>query len=285
MTTAELGFAAAETQTPDEKLNLALNASYDIPFDPQFEAECIAEGIDMDESPTPQYWDKVADYAARSGQKAREQGESESVIALTELLAATPDYLIRQARLDKDNQSRTLSSDERREDRGTVSYFNGLIREVAAIEPGMSASSLAKHMAGVAVGGLPKPMHAYATDAIRSVVRGAQHEAAFKQLLEHTGRSYREATLEEDLRGIDYAVTGSDGSAAYIDVKASLSEIERLHGENTPFVRKPDGKIVMYSMVTDKELADRFHVDDATAQQRAKVVVDALDTPAQRSAG
>jgi hypothetical protein len=271
---------AEQIQTSPEEIDALLHeardAFYDLPFDEDFNALCVERGLDPEDTSRPAYWEAAADFAAQSSAKAREAGEDERGIALRELFAATPDFIYKRKIASGD--FRNYPPEVYRSAKESVSYYNGLIRYVAEECHDMRASVLTKGLVGIAnISVEHEGLKQSSPDAIRDVVRGAQHEMVFGQLLEHTDRDFRTATVEEDLEGTDYVVLSPDGTEQRIDVKASQGTIVHRGGTSRPYVNGEYGNIIFFSLVEDRELHDRFYVTDKLAEQKAQVLQYHLD--------
>jgi hypothetical protein len=260
----------------DQALDTARDAYFDLTCGEDFEAACIDSGINLDAAPTPQYWALAAEFSAANTVKARQEGAlSEGEIVLSEILASTPDFLHKTGDLARYRLGQKMEEAERQAALDIVSYYNGLIRYAAEQLPDLKASELSKDLLNTAIA--DPTLRSGAAATVKEVIRGAQHEGGFGQILDKTGRPYRGATTEEDKRGIDWVVGRPNGNYDLVDVKASLSDIESRGGEKTPYVRLDNGKIVMYSMIRDTEFNDSFRISDEVAAERAGMVLAILD--------
>lgn len=269
-------------QNPGDKVAEAFSnaeeAIYTITEMPEFAQACTQNHLDAIKSAhAPEYWQIVSNFAIEEIGKRRAEGEDSLELAAFEISALTPSYLF---------ASRTLAHHEARNYKEArylkerASYFNGLLRDAGATFEGMRASETSKAMETVAfMAGLSDSA---TIEQIKWTVRGAQHELAFGQILNHTSHNFTPATIEQDMRGIDYTINlGSE--TMLIDVKASLSEIEALGGGRGAFAlrRSPTNPhrtpvVVMYSYVKDHEFNDHFTIPDELAASRAPVVNELL---------
>lgn len=282
---------AAPAESLLDNLKTAQQAFYGLPFETGFNELCIEEGLTLDDVNKPEYWHAVAEFASQASAEKLEQGGDKKQIVLNELLAATPSFIYDNAKLNHLRGSARVPNEEFHAVKRNVSYFNGLIRYAAEQWPEMRASELSQSLLNIANISIEDPViKRSASRYINDGIRGAQHETAFGQLLEATGRTFQEADIDEDLRGIDYVIDRPDGHGVdYVDVKASLSEIEhhaiKNHsGAAGPYARARDGHLVMYSLITDKELNDHFFVSDKLAKQRGEGLADILNQAAPASA-
>ena len=107
--------------------------------------------------------------------------------------------------------------------------------------------------------------------AVSRLLRGAQHELGFGQILEQCDVEFREADAGEDMGGTDYFVFRRGGNRELkLDVKASLTEIEKRHRtDNLPYAVRPDSSAIVHSGIEDREFADSFFIPNELAQQKA----------------
>lgn len=210
---------ARETNKSPENLEASLSQAltdfYDLSFEPDFEAMCADRRIAPDDTDQPFYWQAAAIFAADRAAKLREQGQDEKQLAMTELFAATPAFIYDNMTLNHygKNAHRHVPDGEFKDAKAGASYFNSLLRHTASLWPELRASQLQSNLLNVANISLEDPAAQRQADKfINACVRGAQHETAFDQLLDVTGRDHREATVDEDLHGIDKVVARPDGS-------------------------------------------------------------------------
>lgn len=288
MSTETLVDHTREIQTPAENLESRLREAqhdfYDLPFAPEFEELCAERDIDVTATDRPEYWRAAADFAQEQSAQRHESGEDSRSTTLRELLASTPDFVHTQEALDRKRHNfpthEAYMAHRRQipELKQRASYYNGLVRYVAEQNPDLGASRLIKQLINITnISIEDRHLKMASVNYAREVVRGAQHELAFGQLLEHTGRAFRPATVDEDLHGADYVVDGRHGPIR-LDVKASLSSIEAKGTFNQPFAIDPrDGQVTIYSLVSDRQLADSFAVPDRIAEERGKYLDAVLE--------
>ncbi len=264
-----------ETQTPPIEFDTALKEAqtgfYDVTFDEGFSELAVKRGLSPEDTERPAYWRAVADYTQQRAQAARERGEGVSPIH--ELLASTPDFIYTQALLDKHGPDR-VGYQQFHELRSRASRFNSLIHQVATEHPDARASVLLNALANTANISIEQPKLRIASlNMLQPVIRGAQHEVGFGQLLKKTGRAFRPGTVQEDAHGIDYVVSARRGRVLHIDVKASLHQVAKLGGHDSAYaVDQRDGLITMYSLLTDSDLKDRFFTSERTAEEKGALL-------------
>lgn len=277
-----------ETRQYDENINKKLDNSFDkateyvkaFAYDHEFQSYCAENNIGSDQA-SPNYWTAVAEY-----QQATLDPEADRFDSYIEtIVAATPDAILRNTKLNEKH----VKYREAHAHKQVLSYYNSLIRNLVDTFPDTKASTLAANLKTVALATVAKDsrhLQNSSAELTKAIVRGAQHEAAFGSILENLGFPFREATLEEDLKGMDYVVElpGMDTPIG-IDVKASLSEIEAKnhHSDNSgPFAFGRDGNLVIWSMVTDAELNDGFVVPPQIVSERSSIVMGGLFQASQR---
>jgi hypothetical protein len=270
------GASPAEIQTPPQTFEAALKEAqtgfYDLTFEDGFDERIKERNIGEDDTHKPEYWRAAADFAYDRATQKQEFG------TMDELFAATPDFIYQQAHLARGRNG--FASQEAYDDaRRRASYYHGLLGEVVQKYPDASASALEKALVGVTnISVENEAVKLSSVNIIKSRIRGAQHEVAFGQLLEATGREFRQATVEEDLQGVDYVVMGRRGREFQIDVKASLKQVNSRAGEGNPSpYAVEEGRIIMYSMLSDRDLGDKFSVSDAVAARKGEAVDEILD--------
>lgn len=275
-----------QTNTPenvqhisDQELRDTLEASQSmmlkITNDPSFHSQLIESGVDpYDDMGKPTYWDGFAEFVTEKVEKIRASNGNSLKLSTLELLASAPSYFYRQQELQQQRSNTNERAD--RTSLETVSHFNSLIRNFAVAFPDTRASILTTGLLNTVnmsvEGKAPKQA---AADNLKNCIRGAQHELAFQQIVSHTGRAIYPSSLEEDLRGIDYAVMGHN-RLLNVDVKASLTDINKHGTTNTDAYSIRRGTIVMYSLTNDSEFKDRFFISEEAAVGKAEAMGEQL---------
>ena len=219
----------------------------------------------------PQYWTAMAEFAYTRGDAIAQEGNYAARTALWELVVSAPDALLhRESRTNP--LVRRMKSPERKMAVARECYFNSLVRYVAERYPDqLSAGELVEHLSGaVATIDYSAMTTGVAKKYFGTVVRGAQRECAFAQLLRELSANFQHASLEEDLREIDFVIAGQYGLDLCVDIvrEGSLSG---------PYVLRY-GHIVMASPVTPGELGGRFFLQDRQLlQAKAEQVRDMLN--------
>ena len=277
-----------ETRQYDEHIHKNLDHSFDkantyvkgLATNPEFQTYLANQQIEDDRSSLA-YWSAIAEF-----QQANQNPEAEPLDAFIEtIVAATPDAILRNTIL---NEQR-LNYREAHAHKEVLSYYNSLIRNFVENFPDTKASELVANLNTTALNTIAthsRHLQRTSDELTRAIVRGAQHEAAFGDMLASLGLPYREATLEEDLKGMDYVVElpGLEKPIG-IDVKASLSEIEAKNHHSDasgPFAFGRDGNLVIWSMVTDSELNDGFSAPQEIVTERSSLVMGGLFQASQR---
>ncbi len=239
-----------------------------IKLDEHFQAQLIKLDIHPYKDAYKQpYWNALANYvSSRLAAKQRDDPADKLQLGTLEILASTPAFLFAQTALDADIQT----GSDGISNKVIASTFNGYIRGLADQFPAMTASQLRQQLLIATQSTMlhNAPATENATDHINKCIRGAQHEAAFGQLITATGLPFRASTVPEDLKGIDYVVDIGSNKLA-VDVKASLHDISAKKSEGPYAIN--NGKVIMYSLIDDHELHDVFRVSDETASRKAPI--------------
>lgn len=231
-------------------------------------------GIDKRHNPS-QYWGIVADIGEEQSSQLYEAGKLSAKAALArQIITRTPEMFCLQEQMTAHSFP---SGDAFRLAKERLSYYNSLIRSLAVSDESLKANDIARSILVSAGSTLHTPQERLIPTA-QQIIRGAQHEIGFAKILSHTSLTYREATLEEDLKGSDLVLINGDDEIGF-DVKASLDKVAATRGgyeDVQPFVRKRDGSIVGYSCLQDADFKGYMNIPDDIAQQRAVYVESAL---------
>ncbi|HSH55439.1 MAG TPA: hypothetical protein VK983_01275 [Candidatus Limnocylindrales bacterium] len=244
---------------------------YKLTADPSFHATLIDHGVDpYDDMGTPKYWHEAAAYAQAAVARGRERGGDPLRLSAFELAAATPAFVF-----DESNTADHAASNHTTT-KNSVRY-NSLLRNFAESFPDAHTSVVSAALVGVANRALEDPaLRQAAPGIINNHIRGIQHEVAFGQILDHTGRNFRPADEIEDGYGYDYIIEGERNSELQVDVKASLHAIEKLGAIASAYAVRSDGRIVMHSLTKDEEFKGRFTLPEEVAASKAPVVDELL---------
>lgn len=266
-----------------ERLRLANIRLGNTSRSPLFRQLAETQGVDTEhpDHSNIAYWDLLAGFREAEISTNPDQSESPQ---LDVIAAYTPAAMLHSRAL----QRRTLPKNELREHKRFLSRYNQLVRDLGESRPETSASGLIAGLTETAYGTVANSSHELrqVTGAnIPAVVRGAQHELGFAQIIDAVGFQREPASIEDDLAGADLFVhlPGDYGRVA-IDVKSSLDQIDRKnHGNNgSPFNIESTGKITMFSCITDQDFHDSFRISSAVAEDRSPIVLAALFKAGQR---
>jgi hypothetical protein len=237
--------------------------------EPAFQRFLIEHGIDSNDR--EEYWRAVASYADQlvDGNEALSEVERASLA----LAANLPTVLISSYHL-KHNQA-SLDKQALRTAKATACSYNNLLKHYVLAHP-QPVDQLHQSLLGVTlqtIGNDYTEMTTYAETYLNVTFKGIKHEIGFSQILDTFPKevvNYREATVEEDLKGQDVVIT-FNGHAIGVDVKASLSEIENKNNgsSRTPIARKSDGDLVMWSMLQDEDFGNSFTASPEKIAERA----------------
>ncbi len=249
-----------------QTLSEARKTVYRLTADPGFHKACLERGVDPYDTEKSEYWDVVADHGHAAVERGLENGADSLRLRAFDLLATTPATLLTQIRIDGSH------IEPNRQDIARVSQFNGRLRTFAASFPSANTTDVTRAMLGMASNAIEaRELRQTMPDMVRRVMRGAQHELAFGQILARTGRDFRPATHEDDLQGTDYIVKGNGGQDLRIDVKASLFKFTPGDAPMA-YQERTNGVIMMFSMTKDEEFRDKFFLPHAVAASKAPIV-------------
>lgn len=187
-----------------------------------------------------------------------------------------------------------------------AAYFGKILHRVLDEYPTAKPSQLFNQLVRAVPEASPQ-VRPQAQPIIRNAVRGVLHERALKQFLtdealqeEGIYVEVEDSNVQKDLRGSDFRVTINrphrEPVVIDVDAKASLSEIEAKHIEaerrdpktnrasmtHLPYWVNPHtGTVMMYSLVTDREMGDSFIVPENIVKERSKQAVQLLLLAAQ----
>lgn len=270
--------SSEETQTPqvifDTVATDAQRAFHSLLSQDDLTQYIVHRGLDPKDPDRPVYWKAVADFVRMQAQKAQDQGEGINIVFV--LLAMTPDFIYTQDALTKARyrHDRELFLEMRRR----AIQYNDVVGEVAQAFPGLHASALRILLVETAEANVTRQMlRDMVPGLMNGIIRGAQHESAFIQLLEQTGRAFRKGSVDQDAHGIDLIVESRRGEMR-IDVKSSLHEIvKRGEHHHVYTIDHGDGLVTMYSLLTDDDLNDSFHVDQHTVEKKSRELENILE--------
>lgn len=256
--------------------------------DARFQQACMDSGVDPFDEGDPAYWQVYETFAQDRIQQLQEKaGHTELLDTLT-LMSKTPHFIHNQLRLDQLRSMGfpNLTPDQKAEWRTAkqvVSVFGSEIRDYALRNHAVQAETLSVGLQKILPYSVEPGSQVIAKQNIEQTIRGAQHELAFGQILSFADMKSRAATVEEDKKGIDFVVNEGLPTEMFLDVKASLSEIEAQGGINKAYARKPGNKLVIFSLVKDSELHGGFFLDEAAATEKARAL-EVLLTEARQAA-
>lgn len=259
----------------DEAFSKAESDLLNAPLELEFQQLCITQNISVSDHKNPAYWGLIAQYESDNAQDPYITSFESDVLIVA---ANVPSAVLHQHALDI-----PLPHDKTHVHKLALSTFNGLVRAFASSYPDISASTLTlalQRVANATVAKNDRRKQKVADELMHGIVRGAQHELAFEDILQqaalqYPGLTYRKTSIAEDLKGGDYVVIPViDGPEIKIDVKSSLNSIENSRdGSESPFSIDHEGDIVIYSLINP---GDSFEIDPETAASRVHFIVTAL---------
>ena len=250
---------AHEQVVLDHALESAGRRVAELGFDAAFQARLAAERIDIESDDPDRYWGAVASHTEQLLDEEQLSPLERDSLAVA---ANLPHALLNQYYLDHYQDS--MDYRQKRAAKETVCGYNGLLKHYVTAYP-QPVDRLHQSLLGVTletIGTDSADFTAHAEKTLRDVFKGIKHEIGFAQILDTFPEdviSYREASVDEDLKGKDLIVRYK-GREIGVDVKASLSEVDvKNRGSNgTPIARKPNGDLVMFSMLLDPDFKGGF---------------------------
>jgi hypothetical protein len=265
--------------------------------DPGFHVACEKQGIDpFEDAGKAAYWNIYAEYGQTRVRSIRERRQANGLtpntldLSALELMVTTPQYLYVQNRLNDTDYARSEAS---RPDRTVASAFNTQIQDFAKQYPQARAKDVWGGMLGTAnIAFRTVQAREDAAKVTKSAIRGARHELATEAIVRATGREVHDVDAAQDLAGKDRIVVPKvpesqsgnvrRGVAYGIDVKASLEEVDTSQSGDTVSYRiKPDGNVVVYSLVSDHEFKGGFFLSPEQVQEKA-IKTDKIFTEIER---
>lgn len=243
----------------------------------EFHDACTASDIDpYEDMDKPAYWETFSAYAYDTIAKEADGQPLSLEQEARYLLAETPRFLFAQLELDSRD---TLTRDRKDFDRSVASYYNGLVRNFAYNHPDTRVSDMKAGLLAMAnISIEDETVRQNAARAVYAALHGNQHELAYGQILGYTGLNIRQATLEQDLVGIDYMVQTKSGGWFGLDVKASDRLIASDKRNKFLFAPKPGNpyELVVHSLTHDNEFKGHFFTSEEIAAKKSGYVLSML---------
>jgi hypothetical protein len=235
--------------------------------------------------PKRRLWLEVAARGNLVAQKHYSTADKLQVGAAIELATAVPSFFISQLDLKKHDSKRAPRMPAKML-ANTVRYlgsFNSLLRNYALENFSTTADELTDFM--VKIGTDSRFAHPDELEAFASgVMSGAQHETADGPILhlatQLEGSPFdrvRDSTDEEDYLGIDYVLEFANSNVGVgVNIKSSLTGVAKHGGKYGDKSSVHNGRIILYSHLTDQELNGRFVVDDDIVAEKAPLLLSEL---------
>lgn len=257
----------SELISPETSLRDASTRIAELGFDHDFQRFLADKRIPIDTEDPDVYWGAVAQYTDKlltDPSLSPLERDSLAVVASLPLALTHSYYLERHA--DQ------LQPAQRRAAKETASTYNSLLKHYVTTYP--QESDALQHSLQSAVletmGADADEFTRFTGQHLGARLRGVKHEIGFSKILDQLGLPYREASLQEDLKGKDLIITYR-GRNVGVDVKASLDQVDgKNRGSNgTPVAVKPGGDIVIFSMLRDADFKGSFEPDPARVAEIA----------------
>jgi hypothetical protein len=237
--------------------------------DPQFDQYCFNNNVNPKYAQEVQpYWTCVTEYAGAAIARTREkQGDSLQLRAF-ELVSSAPEYFLAERELH-----RTEFKPQRQ--KLIACEFLNKLGDFAQDFPETKPSDVEREMLNTANQSFTSGYLLQSAERnIKTIIKGVKHETGFGQLLEAAGFRFHRGNLKNDLEGGDYLVAlGKDRSRlTHVDVKSSVRSAQLYDGQRSPFSVKSNGKVIIYSQLTENDFGDSFYAYNDIVQQKAPKV-------------
>lgn len=246
-----------EQSAIDRALTIASTSVAELGFDKDFQHHLVGNGITLDTEDPAEYWGAVANFTETYLQNNSELTplDRDSFALVANLpLALTHSYYL-------DKYQHQMDRGQIRSAKEVVCTYNGLLRHFVRTYPQQSEALKASLLNATleTMGAESTDFTTHAEQAIHATLKGIKHELGFSCILNSLGVTYRDATVEEDLKGRDVVIE-FNGNDIGVDVKASLSEVDQKNrGSNgSPIAHKPNGDLVMFSMLLENDFNGGF---------------------------
>lgn len=246
----------------------------------------IAEGKGLDTIPASRYWLRVAEHVNRLVNEQYSEPHNLEYGKLLQMTALTPIGFLaskQSAAIDRiPLEQRTEKDRERRQRSVAIAarLFNSMV-DYARGNDSLTTDALRQHVIDVLSRTLAFPEAGVLTHTSH-LITGVQQEVAAGYIL-FDAIEARAATLEEDLEGADYVAFYRDNYGIMIDIKNSLSAIERAGGDQKIGWVEKNGKILTTSLITTEELGGKFRPTSALIRERSpemkRMIAAAMRTP------
>lgn len=246
-----------DTGRIDKALVSASTAVSELPFNEDFQVYLSEKGVGMDTADPAAYWEAVASYTDNylDNHETLSQTEKDSYVLTASMpIALTNSYYLQ-------NHGPQMNYQQRRAAKEVVCSYNDLFKHYVTTYP-VQADQMSHQLLSAVIetmGDDSRDFTDHAEKEINARIKGMKHEIGFTKILDSLGVSYRSATTDEDLKGRDVIIQ-FNGHEIGIDIKASLSEVDmKNRGSNgTPVAIKPNGDLVMFSMLLENDFNGGF---------------------------
>lgn len=246
-----------ESKAIDAALTQASTAVAELAFEPSFQQYLADKHIQIDTADATEYWSTVANYTETylGEHDSLSQTEKDSFALIANLpIALTNSFYLKE-------HGRQMNYKQRRSLKENICSYNSLLKHFVTTYP-VESNQMSRHLLSATletIGGDSDDFTEHVEQEVANVLRGVKHEIGFTKILDSLGVTYREASVDEDLKGRDVVIEFG-GRDIGVDIKASLSEVDvKNRGSNgTPIAHKPGGDIVMFSMLLEKDFNGGF---------------------------
>lgn len=158
-----------------------------------------------------------------------------------------------------------------------IAGFNHALREMVDSNPSLRVSDVKNFILTMnhSING-PESGGPMFEDKVRNTITGMRHEIAVEQMTGFMpGVETLEATVEEDLQGVDLKVSINGSPYAAIDVKASHATAE--HARQKARARGFDDSHIVWSHANEEDFNGSFRLPLEVAKHNAQALYEDLD--------
>lgn len=185
--------------------------------------------ISLDETSNDDYISLLASTTDIYVEQFADDLAPEETIAI-QVLGHTPYALRKKQLLDIAKSESVVSHQEVSNAKDALIQYNSLISDLLTTMPDQPLETLSQVIASAGI----EKIEISSDDARRysmETLRGIRTENTFKQIIESTGViNIRHGNTQEERKGIDFVLSGDDGTDIKIDIKSSLDQIASKNG-------------------------------------------------------
>ena len=216
-------------QQQETSLEYAQSFVDDITSSELFIQSAYEKGIPLDETSNDDYIELLADTTDAYVEQFADELEAEDAAAI-KVLGRTPHALRQKQLLDATHSGSPVSRQEISNAKDALIHYNTLISDLLASAPDQPLETLSQ---AITTAGVEK-IEISSDEAYRysmETLRGIRMENAFESIVDSLGVvAIRHGDIKEERKGIDFVLTGADGTELKIDIKSSLDQVAGKNG-------------------------------------------------------